>query len=140
MAALSALPPTPRPFQYSDTAQPVAFLFPGQGSQHVGMAQALAEAYPAAQAVFDEANEILGFDLAGLCFNGPEEVLTDTVNAQPALMAASIAALRAAESVGAPCPGPNLWPVTAWANIRPWWPPAPSAWRMGCAWCGSGDG
>jgi [acyl-carrier-protein] S-malonyltransferase len=109
---MSASKPTPNPtspsFQFTDSTQPVAFLFPGQGSQHVGMAKELADAYPAAQAVFDQANEILGFDLGGLCFNGPEEVLTDTVNAQPALMAASIAALRAAESVGGSLPRPQF--------------------------------
>ena len=85
-------------FHMNPVVQPLAFLFPGQGSQHVGMGQALAAAYPAARAVFEEANAILGFDLQDLCFNGPEERLTDTLNAQPALMAASIAALRALES------------------------------------------
>lgn len=85
-------------FHMNPVVQPLAFLFPGQGSQHVGMGQALAAAYPAARAVFEEANAILGFDLQDLCFNGPEERLTDTLNAQPALMAASIAALRVLES------------------------------------------
>jgi len=102
---MSAYPPA---FQYNDTVQPLAFLFPGQGSQHVGMAQALADAYPAAQAVFAQANEILGFDLRDLCFNGPEDLLTDTINAQPALMAASIAALRALESVRGTLPRPQF--------------------------------
>lgn len=73
-------------------------LFPGQGSQHVGMAQAIAAAYPVAKAAFDEADEVLGFSLSQLCFEGPEEILTDTVNAQPAILAASIAILRAIES------------------------------------------
>ena len=72
-----------------------AYLFPGQGSQHVGMAAALAEAYPAARAALQEADDVLGFALSRLCFAGPEETLTDTVNAQPALLAASVAALRA---------------------------------------------
>ena len=105
MPAFNATSPS---FQFSDTAQPVAFLFPGQGSQQVGMAKELADAYPAAQAVFDQANEILGFDLRDLCFNGPEDLLTDTVNAQPALMTASIAALRAAESVRGALPRPQF--------------------------------
>ncbi len=98
----------PTHFHYSDTVHPLAFLFPGQGSQHVGMGQELAHAYPAAQVVFDQANEILGFDLAGLCFNGPEDMLTDTINAQPALMAASIAALSALESEKGLLPRPQF--------------------------------
>ncbi len=72
----------------------VAFLFPGQGSQHVGMGQALCFAEPTARAVFDQADQLLGFSLSDLCFNGPEEILTDTVNQQPALLVTSIAAWR----------------------------------------------
>ncbi len=72
----------------------VAYLFPGQGSQHVGMGQALYVAEPTARAVFDQADELLGFPLADLCFNGPEEILTDTVNQQPALLVTSIAVWR----------------------------------------------
>ncbi len=105
---MPAFKPLPLLFTITDTVQPLAFLFPGQGSQHVGMAKELADAYPAAQAVFDQANEILGFDLAGLCFNGPEDLLTDTVNAQPALMTASIAALSAAESEKGHLPRPQF--------------------------------
>ncbi|MFN8442205.1 MAG: ACP S-malonyltransferase [Caldilineaceae bacterium] len=73
-------------------------LFPGQGSQQVGMAKALVEAYPAAKAAFEEADTVLGFALSQLCFEGPEATLTDTINAQPALLATSIATLRAIES------------------------------------------
>lgn len=73
-------------------------LFPGQGSQHVGMAKELAAEFPAARAAFDEADDVLGFSLSQLCFEGPEEALTDTLNAQPAILAASIAVLRAIES------------------------------------------
>ena len=72
----------------------VAYLFPGQGSQHVSMGQDLYQVEPASRAVFDQADEQLGFPLSDLCFNGPEESLTDTVNQQPALLVASIAAWR----------------------------------------------
>ncbi len=81
------------------TAKPsVAYLFPGQGSQFVGMGQDLAAAYPSAQDAFEEADEILGFPVSDLCFNGPDSELTDTINAQPALLATSIAAMRALEA------------------------------------------
>ncbi len=72
----------------------VAFVFPGQGSQQVGMGKALAAAFPESRAVFDEADEALGFPLSRLCFEGPEAELQLTANTQPALLAASIAALR----------------------------------------------
>jgi [acyl-carrier-protein] S-malonyltransferase len=68
-----------------------AFLFPGQGSQQVGMGQALYERVPEARAVFDEADARLGFSLSALCFTGPDEELTDTVNQQPALFTTSLA-------------------------------------------------
>ena len=76
----------------------IAFLFPGQGSQYVGMGQDLYEAYPEARATFDQANDVLGFALSGLCFNGPEETLKDTINTQPAIFVTSVALLRALES------------------------------------------
>ncbi len=75
-----------------------AFVFPGQGSQHVGMGQALAQASPAARAVFEAADDCLGFGLARLCWEGPEADLNETSNTQPALLACSIAALRAAQA------------------------------------------
>ena len=75
--------------------QTTAFVFPGQGSQFVGMGQALANASPAARLTFEEADDCLGFALSGLCWNGPEPELTDTLNAQPALLVHSVAALRA---------------------------------------------
>jgi [acyl-carrier-protein] S-malonyltransferase len=78
----------------------IAFLFPGQGSQAVGMGKALAEASPAARAVFDEVDEALGEKLSTIIFEGPEADLTRTRNAQPALMAVSLAALRAIEAEG----------------------------------------
>lgn len=78
-----------------------AFLFPGQGAQTIGMGKALADAYPAAAQVFEEVNEALGEDLSALIWEGDIDALTLTQNAQPALMATSIAALRALEAEGA---------------------------------------
>ena len=78
----------------------IAFVFPGQGSQAVGMGRALAEAFPAARAVFDEVDEALGEKLSTLIWEGPEDRLTLTENAQPALMAVSMAAVRALEAEG----------------------------------------
>jgi [acyl-carrier-protein] S-malonyltransferase len=77
-----------------------AFVFPGQGSQAVGMGRDLAQAYPAARAVFDEVDAALGERLSELIWQGPAEALTLTANAQPALMATSMAALRALEAEG----------------------------------------
>jgi [acyl-carrier-protein] S-malonyltransferase len=71
-----------------------AFIFPGQGSQQAGMGRELADNFPAARAVFEEADEALGFALSGLCFNGPEAELQLTANTQPALLTASVAAYR----------------------------------------------
>jgi [acyl-carrier-protein] S-malonyltransferase len=86
------------PFSILTHVDHTAFLFPGQGSQHVGMAADLAAHYPAARAALDEADAVLGFALSRLMLDGPEADLTDTINAQPALMAASVAALRALEA------------------------------------------
>jgi len=72
----------------------IAFLFPGQGSQAVGMGKALAETWPAAREVFEEADDALGFAISKLCFEGPEEQLRLTENTQPALLTVSIAAFR----------------------------------------------
>ncbi|WP_022707218.1 ACP S-malonyltransferase [Paracoccus zeaxanthinifaciens] len=77
-----------------------AFVFPGQGAQTIGMGRELAEAYPAAKDVFDEVDEALGEKLSDLIWNGDAETLTLTQNAQPALMATSIAAFRALEAEG----------------------------------------
>jgi [acyl-carrier-protein] S-malonyltransferase len=77
-----------------------AFVFPGQGSQTIGMGRALAEAYPAARAVFDEVDEALGEKLSALIWDGAIEDLTLTQNAQPAIMATSLAALAALEAEG----------------------------------------
>jgi [acyl-carrier-protein] S-malonyltransferase len=78
----------------------IAFTFPGQGSQAVGMGKAIADAFPAAKAVFDEVDAALGEKLTDIIWNGPGETLTLTENAQPALMAVSIATLRVLESEG----------------------------------------
>lgn len=77
-----------------------AFTFPGQGSQTVGMGKALAGAYPEARAVFAEVDAALGKNLSAIMFDGPEETLRLTENAQPALMAVSVAALKVLESKG----------------------------------------
>lgn len=77
-----------------------AFVFPGQGAQTIGMGQDLAQAYPAARAVFDEVDEALGERLSALIWNGDIAELTLTANAQPALMATSLAAMRALEAEG----------------------------------------
>lgn len=78
-----------------------AFVFPGQGSQVVGMGADLIAAYPAARATFEEASMILGFDLVRLCAEGPEDALNDTINTQPALYVMGVALLRALQDA---CP------------------------------------
>lgn len=78
----------------------VAFLFPGQGSQTVGMGKELAAMYPVAQHTFDEADEALGFKISQLCFEGPEDQLKLTQNTQPAILTVSVAAARVLAEVG----------------------------------------
>ena len=75
-----------------------AFVFPGQGSQAVGMAEALCERFPEARMVFEEAEDALGLDLREMCFNGPEADLNRTEFTQPAILTASVASLRVLES------------------------------------------
>jgi [acyl-carrier-protein] S-malonyltransferase len=77
---------------------PLALLFPGQGSQYVGMGKDLCDAFPEAKAVFDEADAALGFSISRVCFEGPEEDLKRTANTQPAILTHSIAALRVLEA------------------------------------------
>ena len=78
----------------------IAFIFPGQGSQYAGMAKEFIENFPESKAVFETANEVLGYDLLDLCLNGPVEKLNLTETTQPALLAASIAILRPLERRG----------------------------------------
>ncbi len=77
----------------------IAFLFPGQGSQSVGMGQSLAQVYPAANEIFKQADEILGFPLSLIAWEGPEDCLNDTINTQPALFTHSIAVLEVIRSL-----------------------------------------
>lgn len=77
-----------------------AFIFPGQGAQKVGMGKSLSDAAPVARRAFEDADLALGFSLSALCFEGPEEELKLTANTQPAILAASVAALRAIEEHG----------------------------------------
>jgi len=82
----------------------VAYLFPGQGSQSVGMGSDLAAHSAAARTIFDQADDIFGTKISSICFYGPEETLRETENTQPALFVTSIAALKALEEAGAPPP------------------------------------
>jgi len=83
-------------------APKIACVFPGQGSQTVGMGHNLYQSSRQAREIFDEADSSLDFPLSRLCFEGPDEELRDTVNAQPAILTASIACLRAASELGIP--------------------------------------
>lgn len=78
----------------------IGLVFPGQGSQSVGMGKALCEAYPHLKQIYDEASTVLGYDVAALCFEGPAEKLNLTEHTQPALLVSSIAALRALQPAG----------------------------------------
>jgi len=81
----------------------IAFIFPGQGSQAVGMGMDMAEHFKSARKVFDQANEILGFSLSDMIKNGPEEELKQTINTQPAVVATSIALLEVLREIGMTC-------------------------------------
>jgi [acyl-carrier-protein] S-malonyltransferase len=78
----------------------LAFLFPGQGAQSVGMGRALADAFPEAREAFATADRVLGIPLSELCWNGPAEELKKSVNTQPALLTHSVAAWRLLEAAG----------------------------------------
>jgi len=88
--------------QITNQKSKIAYVFPGQGSQSPGMGKELADKFPAAKQVFEEADEALGFALSELCFNGPAEALQLTENTQPAILTTSIATLRAMEAEGFP--------------------------------------
>lgn len=98
-----------------------AYLFPGQGSQSVGMGRAWYETEPSARAIFDQADELLGFSLSTLCFEGPEDALTDTVNQQPALFVTSLAAWQLIQAHDWPTPnfvaGHSLGELSALAAV-----------------------
>src|ERR1700751_2627875 len=78
----------------------VAFVFPGQASQYPGMGRELAEKYAAARAVFEEADQALGFSISKMCFEGTEEELKQTANTQPAILTCSVAVFRVAAEQG----------------------------------------
>lgn len=84
----------------------IAYIFPGQGSQAIGMGHALSEKYPLARRTFEEADDILGFSISNLAWKGPERDLTDTVNTQPAMLTSSVAVLRVLQLLY-----PNINPV-----------------------------
>jgi len=82
-----------------DNGMKIAYVFPGQGSQEVRMGLNLYNQYKSAKGIFDKADKILGYSISELCFNGPEEDLTKTVNVQPAILTVSIACLEAAKEI-----------------------------------------
>lgn len=82
----------------------IAYVFPGQGSQSVGMGRDLADNFDVARKTFEEADEALGFSISDICFNGPDDQLALTANTQPAILTVSVAALRVMRELGMPAP------------------------------------
>ncbi|HST05933.1 MAG TPA: acyltransferase domain-containing protein [Chloroflexia bacterium] len=101
----------------------VAWVFPGQGSQVVGMGKSLYDAMPNVRSLYDSADSILGYHISAICFDGPADELQQTNNAQPALLTTEVAHLMALRDR---YPGEFdralLLPATAWANTPPLWP------------------
>lgn len=91
-------------YKSQNSQRKIAYVFPGQGSQSVGMGKDLFENFPAARQVFEEADDALGFKLSEMCFAGDEADLQLTANTQPAILTVSVAAYRAMESKGFPSP------------------------------------
>ncbi|UCB43407.1 MAG: ACP S-malonyltransferase [Dehalococcoidales bacterium] len=89
-------------------AKKVAYVFPGQGAQAVGMGHDLYDSYPTAGVIFEQADEALGFPLSQICFEGPEDELLKTINTQPALVTVSFACLKVAQETGKGLPPPTL--------------------------------
>ena len=87
-------------------AKKVAYVFPGQGAQAVGMGRDLYDSYPTAGVIFEQADEALGFPLSQICFEGPEDELLKTINTQPALVTVSFACLKVAQETGKGLPPP----------------------------------
>jgi [acyl-carrier-protein] S-malonyltransferase len=114
-------------------AESIAFLCPGQGAQHVGMGTDLIAEFPEARAVFAEADDVLGFSLSGLCAEGPEENLMQTENAQPALLAVSVAIARTLAAEGGVRPT-----LAAGHSLGEWWSQVPWASRKASLRFGSG--
>ena len=118
-----------------------SFVFPGQGSQFVGMGRDLYASSPAARAIFDEADKVLGYSLSKLCFEGPEEKLNDTEYAQPAILTVSVAyleALREKLRERGEVLEPAFWRGTRWASTRRWWRQA-LPFADGCGWWRAGQ-
>src|SRR3954451_2241651 len=101
MPAQAKTPPAPdQTPSHTRTMQKLAFIFPGQGSQSVGMGKDLAENFPIARQTFEEADAVLGYNISDLCFNGPEEKLKLTEITQPAILTASVTAYRVLQEKG----------------------------------------